>query len=50
VAEGGDPCVETESVDENLLDILWLDGFEVAVERAFGDDDDGLALPDGSVL
>lgn len=50
VSEGGDPSVQTEPVDEDVLDVITLDRVEVLVQSTFGDDDDRLSLADLAVL
>jgi hypothetical protein len=50
VTEGGNSGIETEAVDEDVLDVLWLDSVQVTIKGALGDDDDRLALANGTVL
>ena len=50
VSEGGDPGIQAEPVDEDVLDVFTLDRVEVLVESALGDDDDRLSLSDLTVL
>lgn len=50
MAERGDTRVESELLGEDLFDSVGVDGVELGVVRAFGYDDDGLALADGTLL
>lgn len=49
MTEGGHTGIEAETLDEDFFHIVWFDGFQVSVEGAFGDDDDGLAFTDFSM-
>lgn len=49
MSECGHTGIETETLDEDFFHIVWLDGFQVPVEGAFGDDDDRLAFTDFSM-
>lgn len=44
MAEGGDPCIETEAICQYVFDVLGTDGVELAVGGSLRDDDDSLAL------
>ena len=48
--EGRDARIEPEAVAQDILDVVWFDGVERAIEGAFGDDDDCLAFADFAVL
>lgn len=50
VTEGRHPGVETESVDEDFLDVIGLDRLEIPVKCAFCDNNDRLALPNQAML
>ena len=50
VAKGSNAGVEPEAVGEDVLDMVGVNRLELRVVRAFGDDDDRLALPNISVL
>lgn len=50
MSESGDSSVESESVGENVLDVVSFDGLEVSVESSLSDDNNGLSLSDLSVL
>ena len=50
VSKGSNAGVETQAVGEDVLDMVGANRLELRVVRAFGDDDDRLALPNISVL
>ena len=50
VAKGSNAGVEPEAVGEDVLDMVGANRLELRVVRAFGDDDNRLALPNISVL
>jgi hypothetical protein len=50
VAECGDPCVKLALVRKDVLDLLAGDLLQVAIDSALGNNNDGLALAETSLL
>lgn len=50
VAQSRHTRVEAQALDQDVLDILGLDGIKILVERTLGDDDNALALSDLAVM
>jgi hypothetical protein len=50
VPEGGNSGIESQTLTEELFDVFHFDGFEVAVDRPFRNDDNSLSLSNFTVL
>lgn len=50
MSECCDTRVQPEAFGQNIFDIISTNRLEIGVLSAFGDDDDGFALPDLTVL
>lgn len=50
MTECGDTRIQSESIFQDLLDMIGLDVVEVFIDSSFGDNDDCLAFPDFSML
>lgn len=50
VAQSGHSSVETQTIGQHVFNELRADGLELRVVGAFGNNDDGLALPNVPML
>ena len=50
MSKGGDPGIETKSVDQDIFDVIRLDRLQVPIKSSLGDDNDRLSLSNCSVL
>ena len=50
VSERGDPRVQSETLSEDVFDVIGADRLQIGIVGAFGHDDDRFALSDFAVL
>ena len=50
MAEGGNSGIESQTLTQELFDVFHFDGFEVAVDRAFRNNDNSLSLSSFTML
>ena len=50
MAEGGNPGIESQTISKEIFNIFHFDRFEVAVDRPFRNDDNGLSLSSITML
>lgn len=50
MAEGGNSSIESQALTQELFDVFHFDGFEVTVDRPFGDDDNSFSLSNFTML
>jgi hypothetical protein len=50
MAEGGNSCIESQTLTQEFFDVFHFDWFEVAVNRPFRNDDNSLSLSNFTML